>query len=225
MKRFALLILYILLLSSSACAITIKPALEGPPVVEPLELTMGKCFSPAISNYEYRDADEDKMLYVFPLGSPSVAMFGHVFTGMFVKTVPVEHCPPATDQGLDVDAVIDTQIERFWWYWTPATPGIDPTGPGTPRDFSVEITYRFILYSPEGETIDSWTVVGSGLYIWEYIPGTSKLIVFLPESKWLSAAVKLAMRDAAADFITEFRDQPKIREWIQKRDVSSGERQ
>ncbi len=183
---------------------------------------MGKCFSPAISNYEYREADEDKIAFVFPLGPPSVAMFDRVFTGMFVKTVPVEHCPPATDQGLDVDAVIETQIERFWWYWTPATPGIvrNPS-----RRFEVEITYRFLLYSPEGETIDSWTVVGSGLSIQEYIPGTSKVIVFLPEPKHLSAAVKLAMRDAAADFITEFRDQLKIREWIQKWDVSSGERQ
>ncbi len=220
MKRFALLILYILLLSSSACTIPIKPALEGPPVVEPLELTMGKCFSPAISNYEYRSDDEKKLLYIFPLGPPSIAMFDRVFTGMFVKTVPVEHCPPATDQGLDVDAVIDTQIERFWWYMTPVA-----NSQFTSRRFKVRITYRFILYSPEGETIDSWTVVGSGLSIQEYIPGTSKVIVFLPEPKHLSAAVKLAMRDAAADFITEFRDQLKIREWIQKWDVSSGERQ
>ncbi len=223
MNRFAFLVLWIILLSS--CAITIKPALEGPPVVEPLELTMGKCFSPAISNYEYRSRPRSPaplpVKYIFPLGPPSVAMFDRVFTGMFVKTVPVEHCPPATDQGLDVDAVIETQIERFWWYITPVSGSILRS-----YDTSeVKVTYRFLLYSPEGETIDSWTVVGSGLNIPKYIPGTSKFIEFLPEATWLSAAVKLAMRDAAADFITEFRDRPKIREWIQKRDVSSGERQ
>ena len=217
MKRVAFYLIVLLAVLLSACAIPIKPALEGPPLVEPLELTMGKCFSPAISNYEIRDADYPHALYVFPLGPPSVAMFDRVFTGMFVKTVPIEHCSPATDQGLDVDAVIDTQIERFWWYITPA-PGI---GLITSREFRVEITYRFLLYSPEGETIDSWTVVGSGLYI----PEPSKGIVFNPELTWLSAAVKLAMRDAAADFITEFRDQPNIREWIEKRDVSSGEGQ
>ncbi len=201
---------------------------------------MGKCFSPAISNYEYRSdgaasqgPPESRqgyarpapatlpVTYIFPLGPPSIAMFDRVFTGMFVKTVAVEHCPPATDQGLDVDAVIDTQIERFWWYMTPLRAGMSVTSIRN----EVEITYRFLLYSPEGETIDSWTVVGSGLYIPEYIPGVSKLINIGPEPTWLSAAVKLGMRDAAADFVTEFRHQPKIREWLQGLDVSSGEEQ
>jgi hypothetical protein len=211
MKR--LLILCTLLLSTSACTIPIQPALERPPLVEPLEVTIGKCFRPAIAKYEYLGEGKEA-LFNFPLGPPSVEMFDIVFTGMFVKTVPVEHCRPETSRGPDVDAVIETQIEIFRGNMATIS-----QRDGEHRA-EVEITYRFLLFSPEGETIHSWTVAGSGLFIPD-----NTIDPFLPQTTWYSKAVKLAMRDAASKFVRGFRNQPKIQKWLQGLDVSSRTRQ
>ncbi len=211
--RFYLIAVFAVILG--ACAIPIQPAIERPPLVEPLKLTMGKCFGPAITKYEYR-GKEAKSLWIFPVGPPSVQMFNLVFTGMFVKTGPMENCPPKTGKGLDFDAIIETQIERFWWYRKPSR----AVQFVTDHRFAVEITYRFLLFSPKGETLHSWAVMGSGLYL-----PHNKDTDLNPEPTWFSEAVKLAMRDAAAKFVANFRNQPKIQKWLQGLKVSSRAKQ
>ena len=213
MMRVAPFLIVFLAVLLSACTVPVQRALERPPLVEPLKLTIGKCFRPLISKYEYLGEGREAR-FNFPLGPPSVEMFDLVFTGMFVKTVPVE--PPCwkTNQGPDVDAVIETQIEGFRGNMATISKRY-----GEHRA-EVEITYRFLLFSPEGETIHSWTVAGSGLFIPD-----NTIDPFFPQPTWYSKAVKLAMRDAAAKFVRGFRDQPKIRKWLQGLKVSSGKRQ
>ena len=108
---------------------------------------------------------------------------------------------------------IETKIERFWSN-VPKPVAFQQVE--TMR-IPAEITYRFIVYGVKDEPIASWTVTGSGVHTprWEAIN-------LQPDQTWLSAAVKLAMRDAAAKFIAGFRDQPQIKEWLQKTGVASG---
>ncbi|MCZ6863107.1 MAG: hypothetical protein O7I42_23065, partial [Alphaproteobacteria bacterium] len=141
--------------------IPIKPALDRPPLVDSLPLTMGVYFGPELRGYAHREPAPappylEDTTFVFPLGPPSAAMFELVFTGVFAKTVPVERPPSAARRRADVAAIIETKIEQ-----------VSATFP-TLRSFEqvdtlripAEITYRFIVYTAKGETIASWTVTG-----------------------------------------------------------------
>jgi len=209
-------LLIALVLSVCACErqVPIEEALQRPPLVEPLQLTMGKYYSRAVNAYEhfYYPTDDRTVSWKFPIGPQSVSMFDRVFASMFMKTLPIDRLPTAAGDRSDVAAVIETKIEQFRVQYRQSRHTITNT-----RIF-VEITYRFIVYMANGETIASWTVTGTSLYA----PRTDLAVQVLPEPKWMSAAVKLAMRDAAGKFVAGFPEQPRIKNWLHRIGAASG---
>jgi hypothetical protein len=94
----------------------------------------------------------------------------------------------ATDP--EIRGVLEPVLEDFAFV-TPADAGSE--------DYAASLKYSVKLYSPKGELTDSWTFTGYGSQPGRMFPGKG--------DEALQAATALAMRDAAAKLVAEFRDQ------------------
>jgi hypothetical protein len=184
------------LMAGCTHAIPIKASLEAPPNVAQVPVAVGVYYSAEFRAYEHLGARFGDR-WAFPLGQGSVALFDRVFPVMFERTFPVQSLPPLNPGGPQLAAVIEPKIEEFDF-----TLPMLKTG-----TFSAEITYRFTLYSPQGDPVASWTVKGVGAK-----PGE----IGFELARWPGEAADLAMQDAATKFISGFRDVPEVRQWLRR---------
>jgi len=180
----------------SGCTMTMTFPLEAtidrPPSVTPVPLAVGVYYSPEFRAYEHVRVRQ-KMRFVAPFGQASVALFDRVLPMIFEGVVPVASPPPLGEGGPKLAAVIEPKIEAFDFDW----PVVLAFGA-----YTAEVTYRFTLYSPEGNPFASWTVRGDGNPV--------GLQAGVPK------AIDLAMEDAAKKFMAGFRDVPEVRRWLRQ---------
>ncbi len=79
---------------------------------------------------------------------------------------------------------------------------------GLVGNYSVDITYRFTLYTPEGDQIVSSTFMGQGKKF-AYLGG------FSPHQA-PGEATSLAMQEAAEKFMSDFPNLPQVQQWIRQ---------
>lgn len=177
----------------AGCAHTIPIDATLPrPLVEPLPVAVGVYYGPELRAYEHVHTLVG-FKFKFFVGPQSVALFDQIFAHMFEKAVPVQDRPPLPAGEPELVAVIEPQIENF---------SIDP---GRHIWEYVTLTYRMTLYSPQGDQLASWTVEGAGQSEYRFGWGIGLA----------SEATHAAMREAAVNLITGFRDQPGVRRWLQ----------
>ena len=100
-------------------------------------------------------------------------------------------------KGPPLDGIIEEQIDDF-----------DVKAITYPaKTVKAEITYRFTLYSPQGEKITSWTIKGAGEEAER--PGDPSFHVI--------RAVDEAQHDAATKFINGFPQVPAVKQLLQKK--------
>ncbi len=140
----------------------------------------------------------------FPIGQASVTLFDRLFPAIFKGASVVPTRPPLPIEGAKVDAVIEPTIESF-------DVKTRVRGPGFTETYLAEITYRFTLWSFQGERIASWTVTGNG--------DTRGVTWRADELR--GQVAELAMRDAAVKFWTVFRGVPEVRRWLREMGIDS----
>ncbi len=119
---------------------------------------------------------------------------------MFKKAVPVISRPPLPPGGPIVAAVIETKIEKFeLGLRTQTIFRINNT-------FDAEITYRFTMYTPEGNQIVSSTYTAKETIV------ASTFRIGTPGGD----ATALAMQDAAVKFMSDFPNLPQVQQWIRQ---------
>ena len=124
----------------------------------------------------------------------SALKFVNVYSTLFQSTESVDRLPPGIIKGPPLDGIIEEQIESF----------DVKTSPSLPETVKAEITYRFILYSPKGNKISSWTVKGVGEE--SKIPGDPSFHVL--------RAIDEAQHDAATKFIKGFSQVPAVKQLL-----------
>ena len=204
MKRRASLLIALLAVGlSTACAHTIpmKPAFVSPPATTQVPVVVGIYYS---QNFGQR---EDKIWRMgdrwdFPLGPATVLVLEGVWKALFEGHRLVSAPPPLSAGEPEVTAVIEPSIEAFDF-------GLPFLKSGT---YTAEITYRFKLYAPDGTTLASWTVRGTGAK-----PGHFGFDF----SRGPGEAAELAMQDAATKLAAAFRDVPEVRAWLRDSGVVS----
>ncbi len=179
----ALLALPILLVGCTS-TISVNPTVEGLAVPARLPLTMGIYYAPDFRSYE--DGRWDSHAVIFPVGPASVALFEQVFPLLFERTVPVPP-DPAPAVGPPVAAILEPTLKEFHYGKTVIRPAFH----------WADLTYRFLLRSPQGDLVASWTVTGAG-----------------KADAW-DQAFERAMRDAIRQFVATFRAVPEVRQWLQ----------
>ena len=186
------------------CAHTIplKPTVEVIPRITKVPATVGVYYAPEFRNYKHEGSrGGDK--WIFALGEASIKLFDQALPQVFTSVISVEKRPPLETASADLTAVIEPRIESFNF----ALPMIK-TGA-----YTADITYRFTLYSMQGNPVASWPVQGSGVQHGSF---------GLEFSRWPGEAADLAMQDAATKFLTGFRDVPEVRRWLQSTGISAG---
>jgi hypothetical protein len=162
------------------------------PVVEPLPVNVGVHYDKAFRSYKYR---REGGKWVVPIGPASVALFKRVFAAMFEQAVLVGNPPLSPAGSSDFDAVIEPEVKSYE-FLTPVASGSD--------FYQVSIEYRMRLYDSDGEMIAEWPVTGQGR-------SHSKL---WGADQSLAEATTIAMRDAAAAVIINFRHRPRVENWL-----------
>lgn len=182
----------------TACSTTAPvPELFPAPLMTSLPLTAGVRYSEDFRNYSYTEAAPGEHKWVVMMGSANVAMFDTVLESIFQDTVQLDgtELPRALSRRIDV--VIQPEVESYE-FATPADWSTD--------NFTVWITYRINVLTPQGNLITSWPVRAYG---------TSRHKMFSAD-KSLAEATTLAMRDAGATVSLHFDDEPRIREWLRE---------
>lgn len=189
------------LISGCAHTIPLNATVSETGKVTKVPLAVGVFYTPQFRAYKHEGSRMgDKWIY--NLGEASVNLFDKVFPTLFQEARHVQERPPIASGEDYLNAVIVPKIEAFDFSLPFLKTGI----------FSAEITYRFTLYSLEGDPFASWTVKGEG---------EKKGQFGFSFSRWPGEAADHAMEDAARKFMFGFRDEPEVRRWLIKKGLSS----
>jgi len=186
----------------SGCILTVplKPEVNRTPGVSQIPLAVGVYYDTAFRAYEHHFIIGSTSFNI-SVGESSVALFDEVFPIVFKRAVPVISRPPLPPGGPGVAAVIEPKIEKF---------EMDHPFILIGTTFSAEITYRFTLYSNEGEQIVSSTFMGHG-----EMPAS-----LFNQTRPPGEATSLAMEEAVEKFMSDFSNLPQAQQWIRQAGVA-----
>lgn len=161
------------------------------PVVTQLPLVVGLYMPIEFSSYVYK-GERYGYNWEISLGAAQSEGLSRLLAAMFDRVVPVDNlqAPPPGETAMR--AILEPQVEEYSF--------VTPRDAGTPF-YAVSIKYRVNVYSPDGRLAESWPFTGYGI-----VPSEG-----MSAQKPLARATALAMRDASAKLVVEFRDQAVIR--------------
>ncbi len=194
-----------LLMVGCTFTVPLSATVDRPPGVSRIPLAVGVYYSPEFRAYTSTHVKRAGLPglreWNYPVGQVSVTLFDHVFPILFDQLRSSSGRPPLKAVEPALAAVIEPSIEEF-------SVGVPLLSNGI---FTAEITYRFILFSSDGNRVASWTVRGVGEK-----HGAITFVDWSAWSRWQGEAADLAMQDAAKEFLTGFRNVPEIRRWFRQ---------
>jgi hypothetical protein len=180
---------------------------KSPPVKEKLPLRMGHHTATRYLNLSpiamqaigavFLANQMEPHSFMFTFTIASALKFSEVYSTMFQSVESVDRVPPGLIKGPPLDGIIEDQIDSFEVRELPSRT----------KTVKAEVTYRFTLYSLQGEKISSWTVKGSGEEAKR--PGDPNFHVL--------RAIDEAQHDAATKFINGFPHVPAVKQLLQKK--------
>ena len=182
-----------LLASGCLSSVPLNPTAEGLSFPARLPLSIGLYSSAAFQAYEIEDRYQG---FRMPIGRASATLFQEITAMLFEQSSPVLARPSLTGPAAAVRAVIEPTIVMV------------DLGSGMLQSselFWAEIAYRFILSSPQGDVIASWTVTGVGI---------TEANGSLNRHGYQGQAVDMAIRNAGARLLDVFQGVPEVRQWL-----------
>lgn len=195
-----------LVVLAAGCGTVLRPVVVREPRPEPLPLTIGVHYPDEVRSFRkvpVTGARGDSMNTEILVGEASIKLIDDALGLLFARVVSV---PTVTSVGSAEDglsAVIEPRILAATL--AVGRQGVDDT-------FArASITYGFTLYSNAGERLASWTVSGAGL--------ASSSTSLREAADWNIGrrSFELALRDAAWNFTSGFRDVAEVRRWLDER--------
>ncbi|MFQ5635339.1 MAG: hypothetical protein ACE5G3_08415 [Gammaproteobacteria bacterium] len=173
------------------------------PVVPSLPLDAGVFYDESLQNYDYKEELPNDIAWSFALGDANVRMFDRALGALFERLVPVDQ-PGGTGAPFDdLDVIIEPRIEAFE-FSLPRQSRSD--------QYAVWIRYNLSVYTPDGEAITNWPISAYG-------QADAQLF---GASGAMEAAVVRAMRDAIANIIIEFPEEPGVRAALFPTEAATG---
>ena len=175
-----------------------EPVLVREPRPEPVPLRIGVYYSPDFRSFTYRDHLTDTE---WILGKPSVQLLHEALTLLFIEVVEMPRPGSGPSLPGDLAGIIEPRIVSAAVEY-----------PYTNKELQsgvivqlVHVTYGFTVYSPSGEPVASWNVTGRG---------DEPIANLLAAESTVKRNFENAMRDAAWQLTSGFREIPEVRRWL-----------
>ncbi len=175
----------------AGCAGTVVIESEFPePVVKAMPFSAGIYYSPEFKEYIYKE-EEGKL--EFELGTKQLAVYDKIFGALFEQTINV----PSADgdnSAFGVDLVLEPVLEEYAF--------LSPQETAT-NFYAVSMKYQIRLYSDQGTIVGYWPFVAYGKDRKKFVNGNQSL----------GEATTLALRDAAAAMVSQFKGVVEKEQW------------
>lgn len=172
-----------------------------PPLIEPLPLTVGVWYSDAFSKHEFSDDAKSRTQssWIVGTGAAQVQLWDTVLAGMFTRVVHLQAQPVPGQPIAGVDAVLIPHVEELQ-YAIPAQTQA--------KVYEIWMRYRFELLSADGSLIAEWAMTSYGKTPTAFLQSDQEAV---------NLAAVMALRDAGANFATNFTRLPAIQAWLQEK--------
>lgn len=187
----------------SACGsqqVTVKGDFPTP-LMDPMPLRIGIWYDEAFSTHEFFDdaAGRTEASWLVKTGEAQVQMWNTVLGSMFAQLVPMRGEPGGSEMNEVVDAILVPHVDELQ-YAIPLHTNV--------KVYEIWLRYRFDLVLNNGDEIASWTMTSYG---------KTPTAFMRSDTDAVNLAAVMALRDAGANFITNFSRVPDVQNWLEKR--------
>jgi hypothetical protein len=177
----------------AGCAKSVQVESRFPkPLMQPYQIVVGVRYPASLTEFSHTEESENEPDIVINLSTANVDMFRALFSGMFAESVEL-----GSDPNAPVPASIDLIIEPTLTDLEIASPGKSGTD-----QYTVWLNYNLRLSRPDGTLLDDWKVTAYG----QRDQGS----MGMGGEDAVNDATVIALRDAAANIVTEFSTVPGI---------------
>lgn len=197
-SRYASAVVALLFLS--ACGVN-EVVVEGkfpPPLMTKIPITIGIWYPPEFRNHEFTDIGKParKSTWIVKTGEAQMQMWATVLAGMFSQVVEMEMAPGSGVMNEAVDAVLIPYVDELQ-YAIPRQTNV--------KVYEIWMRYRFELVKPSGEPLAQWMMTAYGKTPTAFMQSDTDAV---------NLAAVMALRDAGANFVTNFTRVPELAEWL-----------
>ena len=199
--RLALAAIVLALLSACGPAqVDVKGNFPAP-LMEPLPLSIGIWYPEEFANHEFSEEakSREESGWIVKTGEAQVQMWDALFDGMFYQLVHMKGEPGPGQMNQVVDAVLVPHVEELQ-YAIPAHTSV--------KVYEIWMRYRFQMMTTGGEQIAEWTMTSYGKTPTAFMQSDEGAV---------NLAAVMALRDAGANFATNFTRVPEVQDWLQEK--------
>ena len=199
--RLAAVMLLLGMLSACGPAQVVVEGNFPDPLMEPLPLTMGVWYGEDFAQHEFFDEAKGRQEtgWIVKTGQAQVQMWDKLLSGMFTEVVHMRTKPGPGELNQVVDAVLIPHVAELQ-YAIPAHTSV--------KVYEIWMRYRFELVTSSGEPIAEWTMTSYGKTPTAFLQSDEGAV---------NLAAVMALRDAGANFASNFTRVPAVQEWLQQK--------
>jgi hypothetical protein len=173
------------------------------PLIEPLPLTLGVWYGDDFARHEFFDKAKSRResSWLVNTGEAQVQMWDSLLAGMFEKVVHLKGIPGPGQSNPNIDGVLIPHVEELQ-YTIPTHTHL--------KVYEIWMRYRFELVTTGGEPIAEWSMSSYGKTPTAFLQGHQEAV---------NLAAVMALRDAGANFATNFSRVPAVQAWLQEKGV------
>ncbi|TXS89301.1 hypothetical protein FV139_20315 [Parahaliea maris] len=171
------------------------------PLMQKLPLSLGVWYDEGFRTHEFFDEAKGRAEsgWIVKTGDAQVQMWDTLLPGMFRELTHMKAKPEPGQMNQAVDAVLIPHVDELQ-YAIPTHTNV--------KVYEIWMRYRFELVSPGGKPLAEWTMTAYGKTPTAFLQSDEAAV---------NLAAVVALRDAGANFATNFTRVPQVQDWLAQR--------
>lgn len=171
------------------------------PLMQKLPLSLGVWYDEGFRTHEFFDEAKGRAEsgWIVKTGDAQVQMWDTLLPGMFREFTHMKGKPEPGQMNQAVDAVLIPHVDELQ-YAIPTHTNV--------KVYEIWMRYRFELVSPGGKPLAEWTMTAYGKTPTAFMQSDEAAV---------NLAAVVALRDAGANFATNFTRVPQVQDWLAQR--------
>lgn len=196
-RRSAYLLLAAVLTACGPNEVLVKGQFPAP-LMQKLPLNIALWYDEAFSQHEFFDQAKGRSgsSWIVKTGEAQVDLWNTLLPGMFQQVRHLTEAPQKGSTIVGVDAILVPHIEELQ-YAIPAHTQI--------KVYEIWLRYRFELLSPSGAPLAEWSMTAYGKTPTAFLQSDEEAV---------NLAAVVALRDAGANFASQFRQVAPLQSWL-----------